>query len=192
MLRNVGERLDLNVGHTDTIMQCDKVDQTSIQLSTLHLHNVHRQEGLGIWLVSVKVSTSIHSISYPGIFRREASAFHQGAQIVAHSVVLIKYITMNDIPIRYTNATGKADFQVVVFYPVNLLPVRPSFVAWKVLTVQPGSEVEFIYPKDNSVGFYYKDGDQKIQSAILPAMPGSVWIITTDSSGILEISPQCK
>lgn len=85
------------------------------------------------------------------------------------------------IPIRYLNATGKTDFQVLVFtknYSTNT--PETYFAAWQVLQAQ--SEVDFVYPVDIEVEAYYVKGAQTIIAGPFTAALGSTWNLSQTSS----------
>ena len=85
-----------------------------------------------------------------------------------------------DIPIKYINATGKTDFEVVVFTKnFNVNTPRVYYAAWQILRAQ--NAVQFKYPVSLSVGATYQTGGQTIFAGPFEAKLGSTWEITQDS-----------
>ena len=82
-----------------------------------------------------------------------------------------------DIPIKFVNATGNTNFQVIVFTK-NFSKNTPStcYCAWKILTVQ--SSAQFTYPTSASIAASYVHGGQKITAGPFPAAMGSTWEVT--------------
>lgn len=86
-----------------------------------------------------------------------------------------------DILIKYINATGRNDLEVIVFsknYSTN--NPKTYYTAWEILKVQ--SVVEFIYPASISVGATYQYGIETVTIEPIPAKLGSTWNIIQDSN----------
>ena len=83
---------------------------------------------------------------------------------------------MTDIQIKFVNATGKTDFQVVVFTK-NFTTNTPEtiYAAWQVIRVQSSSR--FTYPVLTAVQATYEVDGQKNTMGPLPAKLGSTWEI---------------
>ena len=96
---------------------------------------------------------------------------------IAH---LALYSNMSAIPIRYINATGKTDFEVLVFAK-NFSNTTPQsyYAAWQVLRAQTTSEFE--YPVDIHIEINYKEQAQKVTGGPFHADLGSTWEITQES-----------
>ena len=93
-----------------------------------------------------------------------------------------------DIAIKYVNATGNTDFQVVVFTK-NFSTNTPMiyYAAWQVLRGQ--TSVQFVYPVSMSVGATYQQGGQTITAGPFPAELGTTWEISqskSTSTAVLE------
>ena len=81
-----------------------------------------------------------------------------------------------NIPITFVNATGKTDFQVVVFtknYSTNT--PQTIYAAWQIICVQTSSK--FTYPVSTGVQATYELKGQKNTMGPLPAKLGSTWEI---------------
>lgn len=115
-----------------------------------------------------------------------------------------------DIPIKYINATGSVDFQVVAFTRDYTDPPNDSnsnstdgvtvitndndmdykYVAWQVFNAE--TEVDFVYPSAVYVGMYYKTGILTMKAGPFRAKLGSSWEIvqpeTPDEVTILQES----
>ena len=87
-----------------------------------------------------------------------------------------------DVLVKYINATGKADFEVVVFTE----PTDNIYVAWQVLQAQ--TSAEFIYPVALDVhASYYQPNGTKIDAGPLAATLKSTWEITQETKASTAI-----
>ena len=87
-----------------------------------------------------------------------------------------------NVSVNYINATGKADFEVVVFTE----PTDDNYVAWQILQAQ--TSAEFIYPVALDVhASYYQPNGTKIDAGPLAATLGSTWEITQETKASTAI-----
>ena len=97
----------------------------------------------------------------------------------------------HDIPVRFINDTGKADFEVVVFTKnFSYNTPRTYYVAWQVLRTM--ASVDFFYPASVSVGATYNSQGQMSIAGPFLAELGTTWEITQETSSSMAELKQSK
>ena len=96
-----------------------------------------------------------------------------------------------DVAVKYINATGAVDFEVVV--STNNYDTQSEAnldIAWQVLKAQTSSQ--FVYPVSSSVAASYRSSGQKITAGPFPADPGTSWYIKQDLQTDTAVLSQSK
>ena len=85
-----------------------------------------------------------------------------------------------DIPIKFTNKTGKTDFNVLVYTANQYVQGDSSIsVAYEVLRTQ--TTVTFVHPRNFAVSATYHKGGQEITAGPIPAIPGNKYEIVKET-----------
>ena len=95
----------------------------------------------------------------------------------------------SDIAVKYVNATGNTDFEVVVF-TMNYSTSTPTtyYCAWRILRAQ--TSVQFVYPVSVAVAATYHQGGQTVTAGPFPAPFGTTWEITQNTSSSTAVLQQ--
>lgn len=95
-----------------------------------------------------------------------------------------------DIPIKFINATGKVDFDVIVFAKTFSNSAAPLFVAWQILRCQ--TSVRLLYPRSVEVGSSFTHGIQFVSCGPFKTQVGTTWEIRQGSKVSVPILTQSK